>query len=143
MISPVLSEQGAQRSSLKERSVARIAVGTAMVMCRLSPSAIRGILIKTVRTGKRPPTSYVIRYRRLVASVSTFCAGEGCLPRSIAIALVARMYGYGVTWCTGVKDNPFVAHAWVEIDGKPIGEVSDLSKFNRLMVAEPNYVFYS
>jgi len=139
---PVLSEQGLRRSSFRERCVARIAVSTAMAMSRLSPSMIKKILVMIVRTGKRPSTGYVKHYRQLVASVSAFCAGEGCLPRSIAIALVARMHGYGVTWCTGVKDRPFIAHAWVEVDGKPIGEVSDLSNFNRLMVVEPKYCYH-
>ncbi len=81
----------------------------------------------------------VEHHRGLVVAVSTLCAGDGCLPRSIATALLARSYGYGVTWCTGVQDRPFAAHAWVEVDGRPVGEMADLEEFRKMMVCVPEY----
>jgi hypothetical protein len=57
-----------------------------------------------------------------VVAVSALCAGEGCLPRSLATVLLCRMTGTQPTWCTGVRTEPFRAHAWVEVGETPVGE---------------------
>ncbi|WP_341867974.1 lasso peptide biosynthesis B2 protein [Amycolatopsis circi] len=44
------------------------------------------------------------------------------LQRSIAAALLCRLRGSWPTWCTGVRTSPFAAHAWIEADGRAIGE---------------------
>jgi hypothetical protein len=45
-----------------------------------------------------------------------------CLQRAIATALLCRLGGVWPTWCTGVRTAPFAAHAWIEVDGQPVGE---------------------
>ncbi|WP_167203081.1 lasso peptide biosynthesis B2 protein [Actinomyces respiraculi] len=139
MSSPVLPETAETRASSWERTYARTAVAAAFVLSRLRPRLLRSVMNRVVARGRRPDADEVLRWRGLVVSISTFCAGEGCLPRSIATALLARGHGCGVTWCTGMRDRPFVAHAWVEIDGKPIGEISDLRTFHRVLTAYPQY----
>ncbi|MDF5752458.1 lasso peptide biosynthesis B2 protein [Spongiactinospora sp. TRM90649] len=42
--------------------------------------------------------------------------------RRWAPALLCRLHGAWPTWCTGVRTDPFRAHAWVQVDGRPIGE---------------------
>ncbi|WP_442984262.1 lasso peptide biosynthesis protein [Schaalia sp. ZJ405] len=34
-----------------------------------------------------------------------------------------------LTWKSGFALNPFVAHAWVELEGQPVGESIDLANF--------------
>lgn len=140
MSSPVLPEPSTKPTSLGVRLRTRTCVGLAFGVSQLKPVWIRQAMQTVVRGGKKPKIEMVEHYRRLIVSVSTTCAGEGCLPRSIATALLARSHGYGVTWCTGAQDRPFAAHAWVELDGEPIGEVADLNGFRKLLICNPGYI---
>lgn len=75
--------------------------------------------------GARPAEVGVVeRARAAVVAVSMECSGpQGCLPRSIAVALLCRARGQWPTWCVGVRKHPpFGAHAWVEVGGVAIGE---------------------
>lgn len=36
--------------------------------------------------------------------------------------LLCRALGVWPTWCTGVRTEPFGAHAWLSVDGEPVGE---------------------
>ncbi len=118
---------------------ARIAAAAAIALSHVPPVMLHAVVARTVRSGRRPSADLVLEFRRRVVTVSRLCAGDGCVPRSVAIALLARRHGYGVTWCTGVRDRPFAAHAWVEIDGAPVGEISYLEDFQTTMVATPMY----
>ncbi|MEV0613975.1 lasso peptide biosynthesis B2 protein [Nonomuraea sp. NPDC050404] len=100
-----------------------VVVGIAHLLAREPPSRIRAALT-LARRGARPATAGQAKTARdAVVAVSVSCAGEGCLPRSIAAALLCRLwYGAWPTWRTGVRLHPFAAHAWIEADGHPIGE---------------------
>lgn len=139
MSSPVSPERGGDRTDAVTTMMARLSAGAGLLLSHLPPAAIRRILTAVVGRGRKPDYEEVVFCRRAIVAVSRMCAGEGCLPRSIATALMARWYGFGVTWCTGVQDRPFAAHAWVEVDGRPVDEVADLSGFHRIMVAIPAY----
>ncbi|MGH3897350.1 MAG: lasso peptide biosynthesis B2 protein [Pseudonocardiaceae bacterium] len=104
------------------RLIALLAVGAARLLATLSPCRIRGML-QLVRGDCAPATAHqALTARHAVVSVSVRCAGRNCLQRSLAAALLCRMQGVWLTWCTGVRTDPFRAHAWVEVDGVPIGE---------------------
>ncbi|MFI7447321.1 lasso peptide biosynthesis B2 protein [Nonomuraea sp. NPDC049714] len=118
---------------------ARAAVGLAFLACRVSPEALRRLLERVTRNGRRPELSDIVRYREAVVSVSSVCAGEGCLPRSVATVLLSRSYGYGLSWCTGIRDAPFAAHAWVEVDGRAVGEPDDIVSFQKMLTVVPKY----
>jgi hypothetical protein len=51
-------------------------------------------------------------------------AGATCLPRSIVLARRLERHGYRPSLRIGVAriDGNVVAHAWIECDGKPVGE---------------------
>ncbi|GLZ39364.1 lasso peptide biosynthesis B2 protein [Actinokineospora sp. NBRC 105648] len=99
-----------------------LAVRLAMVIAAQPPARIRRIMTR-LRAGARPATTVeAARARSLVVTVSSTCAGEGCLPRSIATALLCRASGTWPTWCSGVRVMPFLGHAWVEVDGEPVDE---------------------
>lgn len=69
------------------------------------------------------------------------CRGQGgCLQRSLATVLLCRTRGTWPTWCAGVRTSPFRAHAWVQVDGTPIGEPEPAGYYRPMMTvncAEP------
>ncbi|WP_079249549.1 lasso peptide biosynthesis B2 protein [Streptomyces sp. IMTB 2501] len=65
--------------------------------------------------------------------LSTLCSGRYCLQRSLATALLCRMRGSWPTWCSGVRTSPFAAHAWVEADGRPVGEPEDTASYQPMI----------
>ncbi|MFC7326824.1 lasso peptide biosynthesis B2 protein [Marinactinospora rubrisoli] len=127
-----------RRLPFGRRMSGRVAVGLAHVLATLPPRRIRSVL-RLLRRGARPATAVQARRaRETVVAVSLFCAGEGCVQRSLATVLLCRMRGVWPTWCLGVRTEPFRAHAWVEVDGEPIGEQQRAGYYRPLiMVPEP------
>jgi len=117
----VVYDPGAVR--LKDRIAAKSAVGMARLLATQSPRRIRAVL-EGIRRGARPATfEQTLAARDRVVAVSLACAGrQGCVPRSIATALLCRIRGVWPTWCAGVRLYPFTAHAWVEADGHLVDE---------------------
>lgn len=119
-----------------ERFSARWAVRIAGLVVVLSPRRIEWLLVQLHR-GSRPASfEEAERWRRQVVAVSPAAAGRfGCLPRSVATVLLSRRYGAWTTWCVGVRNElPFAAHAWVEAEGRLVGEAGDMNTFSRLVV---------
>jgi transglutaminase-like putative cysteine protease len=56
-------------------------------------------------------------------------APDDCLPRSFALAFFLRSAGLPAQHRIGVGRYPFRAHAWVQIEGRPVGEPCDVSAF--------------
>ncbi|MFF0741894.1 lasso peptide biosynthesis B2 protein [Streptomyces sp. NPDC004111] len=102
----------------------RAAVAAALLLAKLKPGTLRKVLTG-LSAGARPATydGTLETYERVVAT-SRKCAGwYGCLPRSIAIALVCRMSGSWPDWHAGVRNAPpFQPHAWVSAEGRTVGE---------------------
>jgi len=118
---------------------ARLAVAAARALTTQSPSRIRALLAVTSR-GARPASRQLAqRARDDVTAVSLVCRGSrGCVPRSVATALLCRMSGAWPTWCVGVRTvAPFAAHAWVEADGLMVGEDEPAGCFRALLTVEP------
>jgi hypothetical protein len=104
------------------RAYAVIAV--ARVLATRSPARIRTVL-GLARRGARPATYEQAKAARdTVVAVSLTCAArEGCLPRSLATALLCRLGGSWPAWCVGARRlPPFAAHAWVEAEGVMVDE---------------------
>lgn len=139
MSSAVLPEPSATNRSILEILLARISVGIAFAACLLPPQLLRSLMEAIVAGGKRPTLEQAERDRALVVSVSTLCAGEGCLPRSVATAILSRLHGHGLTWCTGIRQQPFLAHAWVEVAKSPVGEVTSLEGLRIMLRTSPRY----
>ncbi|MGC0420163.1 lasso peptide biosynthesis B2 protein [Embleya sp. AB8] len=126
-----------ERPSPGTRLAARATVAVALAMSRLPPRHIRTIL--TVLRGRAGAADYrqADAARRAVVSVSVTCAGKGCLPRSIATALLCRTRGHWPVWRVGARTAPFGAHAWVEAEGLAVGEGPGISAFHPLLSVEP------
>lgn len=118
--------------------MATTAVVIARLLARLPPRHLATVL-RVVSRGAAPSGyAEAARARAAVITVSLFCAGEGCLPRAIATALVCRAHGTWPTWRVGVRTAPFAAHAWVEAEGRPVDEPRGTERFRVLMtVAGP------
>ncbi|PSJ30085.1 hypothetical protein B7P34_03560 [Streptosporangium nondiastaticum] len=116
------------------RAAALLAVAAARPLAELRPRRMRSVLSAT-RRGARPATAeQALAARRAVVAVSARCAGEGCLQRSIATALLCRLRGTWPDWCTGVRTEPFRAHAWVQVEGRPVGEPHPDGYYRPLMI---------
>jgi hypothetical protein len=136
MTVPMTLEQ-APTVPIRSRLAARMAVTAAWMLCRRPPHRLRRMLC-AVRYGAVPAThDEALAARRAVINVSTHCAGQGCLRRSVATALLCRMHGTWPTWCTGVRIQPFRAHAWVEAGGRPVGEPHPPGYFTPLLMVPP------
>ncbi|TDB91711.1 lasso peptide biosynthesis B2 protein [Actinomadura sp. KC216] len=106
------------------RAAARVAVSLARLLAHLPPGRIQTVLA-VLRAGARPATYEQARAARdAVTGVSLTCLGpRGCLPRSLATALLCRLWGGWPTWCVGARTlPPFGAHAWVEAEGRLVEE---------------------
>jgi hypothetical protein len=124
---------------LARRLAARLVLLPAVALALLPPRHIRTVL-GIVRRGAGPVgTAQAQNARDAMCAASLRCAGpKGCLPRSLGAALLCRLGGTWPTWCTGVRVvPPFVAHAWIEADGRPVGEGVAEGYFARLVAVDP------
>lgn len=129
---PVTSEQPISLS-VGQRIVALAAVGVARPLAALSPRRLRQVL-HFVSRGTRPAGfEETLRARSATVTVSARCAGLGCLQRSVATTLICRLRNRWPDWCTGFRMDPFGAHAWVEVDGVPVGEPADVTRFRTVV----------
>ncbi len=119
--------------SRRRRAAGHTAVVAARLLARTSPRRIRRVLELLARGARPASTAQAQRARDTVVAVSALCAGEGCLPRSLATVVLCRMAGTQPTWCTGVRTEPFRAHAWVEAEGAPVGEEKPAGYYRSMM----------
>ena len=129
--------QRASRLPLRQRPAALIAVGVARMLAHLPPRRIRAVLT-VLRRGAAPATyQQANNAQDAILAVSVLCGGRYCLQRSLATTLLCRIHGVWPTWCTGVRTQPFAAHAWVEVDEAPVGEDTAIGHYHRLITVPP------
>lgn len=56
-----------------------------------------------------------------------------CLESSVATVVALALRGQGVSWHHGVRCDPLVLHAWVSLDGVPVGEPESTSRCAKLL----------
>ncbi|MGP4110996.1 lasso peptide biosynthesis B2 protein [Streptomyces sp. 4N509B] len=135
-MSQVLDTPGHRPSPLR-RALVRLAVTAAWLLARLPPRRIVAVL-RLLRRRAAPAThGQALWARRQVTGSSTRCAGTYCLQRSLAVALLCRTRGVWPTWCSGVRTPPFAAHAWVEAEGRRVGEPADVEAYHVLLAVPP------
>ncbi|MEV4053393.1 lasso peptide biosynthesis B2 protein [Amycolatopsis sp. NPDC049688] len=138
MTSPQTIARTSARFPWPHRLVAGVLTLVAGRLAALPPARLRAVL-RVVRRGARPADhATALRCRTLVTSVSLKAAGpQGCLRRSVATVLVARLAGQWPEWCAGVRVSPpFAAHAWVRAEGRDVGEPHP-EGYYRAMVSVP------
>lgn len=128
-----VSAEIADRLPLHRQLGARCAVGAARLLILLPPSRLCQVL-RLLSGGTRPATrEQALTARQAAVAVSARCAGLGCVQRSVAAALMCRMRGRWPDWCTGFRTQPFAAHAWVEVNGTPVGEPAGIAAFHTVL----------
>lgn len=103
----------------------------AALLAKQPPARIRSVL-SWVRRGARPAShDDAAAVREATVAVSLDAAGpEGCLRRTLTVALLCRARGIWPTWCVGVTTlPPFRAHSWIEAEGRVVGEDVPSSTF--------------
>ncbi|WP_105114844.1 lasso peptide biosynthesis B2 protein [Streptococcus suis] len=75
-------------------------------------------------------------YSKLNQFAQDLAGKHSCLQRSVAVMLWGIIARRTPDWISGFQISPFIAHAWVEIDGVPIGEEMDLSKFQKIIIVK-------
>jgi Transglutaminase-like superfamily len=139
MSMPVSLERRGCPLPLRRRTLALAAVGAARLLATQPPRRIRSVLSRLSRGVPGADYEQALAARNAVTAVSLLCRGpRGCVPRSVATALVCRASGVWPTWCVGVRAMaPFAAHAWVEADGAVVGEREPAGYFRPLISVPP------
>jgi hypothetical protein len=114
-----------------------IVVTIAKVLSRMSPKHLSAVLRIARRGARQASYEQAQLARTTVVRVSRRCAGDGCLPRSIATALLCRLGGTWATWNVGVLTSPLTAHAWVEAEGRLVDEPQGIETFRPLITVAP------
>ncbi|WP_454132060.1 lasso peptide biosynthesis B2 protein [Microbacterium lacticum] len=118
----VLNAQPRGRTSVSDRLRARVVVVVARALAAVPPDRLVRALSRISRGAGPADMETAARARDAVLTVSVRCSGRYCLDRSIAIALWCRLKGSWPQWYSGIATEPFRAHAWVSVDGVPVGE---------------------
>ncbi|NQE87505.1 lasso peptide biosynthesis B2 protein [Nocardia terpenica] len=139
MSTPIALERRG-RLPLSQRIPALLAVETARVVSALPPRYLYRFL-RLIRNRAVAATEVEVHTARdMITTASLRCAGEYCVQRSVATALLCRIHGVWPTWCVGVRTAPFTAHAWVAVGDNPIGEPYIAGDFQPIMTVEPTTV---
>ncbi|WP_241834894.1 lasso peptide biosynthesis B2 protein [Pseudofrankia asymbiotica] len=139
MTTPMSPRRRPPAPLLPRRLRAYLAVAAARALATQPPARIRAVLATTSRGAEAASRQRAQTARDDVTAVSMVCRGSrGCVPRSVATALLCRMSGTWPTWCVGVRTvAPFAAHAWVEAEGLMVGEDVPAGCFRPLLTVEP------
>jgi hypothetical protein len=136
---PQLILRPSAKLAWRRRAAAMAAVMVAKVVSFLPPHSLKRLLDRLAQSARPANYDEAAAAREAVNAVSLACrAREGCLPRSIATAVLCRMRGAWPSWRTGVRRlPPFEAHAWVEADGRMVAEPYPPDYFVPLIVVSP------
>jgi len=136
MSAPIIA-QSRLKLDVKHAVLARVAASSAWFLTRLPPHAVCRVLTVVIKGAGPADPAKVSYWRGAINSVSTRCAGNGCLQRSVAVVLLARFFGTAPTWRTGFRPDPFVAHAWVEAEGVAVDEPQAVTHFHVVLEVAP------
>jgi hypothetical protein len=136
-----LSQDRRRHLPLRRRLAVRTAVGLARLLVLLPAHRLQRVLSVLSRGARPAGADETTAVRDAVLATSLAMNGlRNCLPRSVAVTLLCRARGSWPTWCVGVRTAPpFTAHAWVEAEGRLIGEPGRHDSWARLLtVAAPS-----
>lgn len=114
----------------------RVASACARVLTHLPPERLAAVMRRLCASAEPASHDEALAARTAVCDVSRRCAGQGCLQRSIAVVLICRLRGRAPGWRTGLRFEPFLAHAWVVVDGQPVGENAEVAGYQVVHAAD-------
>jgi hypothetical protein len=75
---------------------------------------------------------------KLAMAAALYPGRAACLERSLTLYWYLRRHGVGVDFRMGVQMYPFLAHAWLELDGRAINDVPEhVRRFVPITVRTP------
>ena len=91
------------------------------------PAMLHRVLGAAARAARRDATiAEATTIHRTLTSASLRCASPyGCQPRSVALTVWCLLTRRRVSWVVGAATAPLGLHAWVEAQGRPVGESVD------------------
>ncbi|WP_052029745.1 lasso peptide biosynthesis B2 protein [Rothia aeria] len=117
---------------------ARLAMCAAKIIARLPVTVIVRLLKMFRPLQKSSSIQQALAVDAKVREVSPLCRGErGCLARSISTYLLLSLMRRKVVWASGFRVKPFLAHAWVTVEGEPINEHHDVQGFVTVASTDP------
>ena len=132
MSTPVRMEQRT-KLSVKNKITALFCANVSFFLIKLPPKKLSEVIEKLSKNTRKALPKEVESWRTSINSINVRCAGNGCLQRSVAVMLRGIIARRTPDWVSGFQVSPFIAHAWVEVDGIPIGEEMDLSNFQKIL----------
>ena len=132
MSAPVRMEQRT-KLSVKNKITALFCANVSFFLIKLPPKKLSEVIEKLSKNTRKALPKEVESWRTSINSINVRCAGNGCLQRSVAVMLRGIIARRTPDWVSGFQVSPFIAHAWVEVDGIPIGEEMDLSNFQKIL----------
>ncbi|MBN9795496.1 lasso peptide biosynthesis B2 protein [Pseudonocardia sp. TMWB2A] len=73
----------------------------------------------------------VLHCVRVIGGVSPF--RTACLEETVAAMLALAVTGRRAGWCHGIAADPIRLHAWLRLDGRPVGEPPSTLRFTPLI----------
>lgn len=129
-----LSHENYSQTKLKYRILARIALLFSYPLTKASPHKIESILNRLNSNKAIASEREVVLARDAICSVSRKCRNQdGCVKRSLAVIVFLILLNKRASWCTGFSMNPFRSHAWVEVNGIPIKELEEISRYEKVI----------
>ena len=119
--------------SVKNKITALFCANVSFFLIKLPPKKLSEVIEKLSKNTRKALPKEVESWRTSINSINVRCAGNGCLQRSVAVMLRGIIARRTPDWVSGFQVSPFIAHAWVEVDGIPIGEEMDLSNFQKIL----------
>ncbi|MBM9888809.1 MULTISPECIES: lasso peptide biosynthesis B2 protein [Deefgea] len=81
-------------------------------------------------SGSIPLVKIMKKFRRTELLLRLGKFEQDCFYRALLLYNLLKSYGYSPLFRIGIKTAPFMAHAWVEMDGKPFLDTEDnVSRF--------------
>jgi hypothetical protein len=113
------------RPPLADAATAVAALIAASVVLRVAPLRLTLVLARTARACTREPSTSQEAQRAVAAhdwATRYFPGRAACLERSLAVFLASCSRRRRVAWCIGARFDPCESHAWIEVEGRAIGE---------------------
>ncbi|NDL60224.1 lasso peptide biosynthesis B2 protein [Phytoactinopolyspora mesophila] len=119
--------EASDRRQLQRRSdqlLAPLCLSLACMILQLRFGRVLALARWTSRRCRRPATvSEAASMTAAVRSAARHRAGRvACLEYSLATVLLAGLHRQSVQWCIGARLMPYGSHAWIELNGCPVGE---------------------
>ena len=118
----------------KLRFLASLALLISAPFILFSPEKIEKLLISITKKKELASLTQAENARGAICFVSKKCRNQDrCLKRSIATTMLLALQGKRVSWCSGYCMDPFRAHAWIEVYGRPVGEPKEVRSFVKVI----------